>query len=90
MAHYNYHLSGMIYKYFLDNNIKSTVHFVNRLDAMTSGLVILAKNSYINDLMKNAKITKKYLIEVEGNLDKEGIIETGIRRISENDLCPLE
>ena len=32
MRHYKYHLSGMIYKYFLENNIKSTVHFVNRLD----------------------------------------------------------
>ena len=47
MAHYNYHLSGMIYKYFLENNIKSTVHFVNRLDYETSGLIIIAKHQYI-------------------------------------------
>ena len=36
------------------------------------------------ELMKNAKITKKYLIEVEGILEQSGIIETGIRRISED------
>jgi 23S rRNA pseudouridine1911/1915/1917 synthase len=84
IKHFDHSLANYVMSYYKRNGILSNIHFVNRLDAMTSGLVILAKNSYINDLMKNAKITKKYLIEVEGNLDKEGIIETGIRRISED------
>ncbi len=84
IKHFENSLANYVMSYYKRNGILSNIHFVNRLDGMTSGLVILAKNSYINDSMKNIKITKKYLIEVEGILEKEGIIETGIRRISED------
>ena len=85
MAHYNYHLSGMIYKYFLDNNIKSTVHFVNRLDYETSGLIIIAKHQYIHHLFNYVTINKYYFCIVEGLLDvKKGLIDKPILKL-END-----
>ena len=84
IKHFDNSLANYVMSYYKRNGILSNIHFVNRLDAMTSGLVILAKNSYVNDLMKNTKIKKKYLIEVEGILEQSGIIETGIRRISED------
>lgn len=85
MRHYQYHLSGMIYKYFLDNNIKSTVHFVNRLDYETSGLIIIAKHQYIHNLFNYIKINKYYYCIVEGKLNnKKGIIDKPILKL-END-----
>lgn len=83
--HYLYHLSGMIYKYFLDNNIKSTVHFVNRLDYETSGLIIIAKHQYIHHLFNYIKINKKYYCIVENILEnKNGLIDKPILKL-END-----
>ena len=85
MAHYNYHLSGMIYKYFLDNNIKSTVHFVNRLDYETQGLIIIAKHQYVHHLFNYVKINKYYYCIVEGILNnKKGLIDKPILKL-END-----
>ena len=84
IKHYDHSLANYVMSYYKRNGILSNIHFVNRLDAMTSGLVILAKNSYINDAMKNTYITKRYLVEVEGILEHDGIIETGIRRISDD------
>lgn len=85
MRHYKYHLSGMIYKYFLDNNIKSTVHFVNRLDYETSGLIIIAKHQYIHHLFNYVNINKYYYCIVEGLLEnKKGLIDKPILKL-END-----
>ena len=85
MRHYQYHLSGMIYKYFKENNIKSTVHFVNRLDYETSGLIIIAKHQYIHHLFNYVKINKYYYCIVENILkDKKGIIDKPILKL-END-----
>ena len=85
MAHYKHHLSGMIYKYFLDNNIKSTVHFVNRLDYETSGLIIIAKHQYIHHLFNYVNINKNYYCIVEGILNnKKGLIDKPILKL-END-----
>lgn len=82
IKHFKNSLANYVMSYYKRNGILSNIHFVNRLDAMTSGIVVLAKNAYINDLMKNAIIEKKYLLEVEGTLLNDGVISTGIRRIS--------
>ena len=85
MRHYQYHLSGMIYKYFKENNIKSTVHFVNRLDYETSGLIIIAKHQYIHHLFNYVKINKYYYCIVENILkEKKEIINKPILKL-END-----
>lgn len=85
MRHYKYHLSGMIFKYFLENNIKSTVHFVNRLDYETSGLIIIAKHQYIHHLFNYVNINKKYYCIVENILDiKKGLIDKPILKLEDD------
>ncbi len=57
-------------------------HPVNRLDKDTSGLMIVAKNSFAHDklnlLLQQNKIQKTYLAVVEGNLDGNAIIDLPI------------
>ncbi len=82
-CHFNNSLANFVASYYKRHGIISNIHFVNRLDKKTSGLIILAKNIYVNELMKQTKIIKKYLLEVEGIIEKdEGVIETGIIRPS--------
>lgn len=80
IGHYTDSLSNYIKYYFDSNNIDSTVHLVNRLDYETSGLVLVAKSSYVHNLFKKVKITKKYYAVVSGIIDKDGIIEKPIIR----------
>ncbi len=70
-AHYNHNLGSQVLYYFSQNNIKSKVHFINRLDKETQGLVLIAKHQYIHNLFsKTVKITKKYKCLVS-NIPKE-------------------
>lgn len=79
--HYNHSLANFVMSYYKRKGIEANIHFVSRLDAPTSGLIILAKNSYMTTLMKDAELQKYYLLEVWGNLpNTDGIIETGIER----------
>lgn len=78
--------------YFEKNNIKRKVRFVNRLDRDTSGLIIVAKNSYahakIMDEFSNNQVDKIYLAICRGDFkEKQGEIvkkislcQDGIRR----------
>ncbi|MDD3383818.1 MAG: RluA family pseudouridine synthase [Bacilli bacterium] len=81
IAHHDYHLSGIIIKYYNEKNTKATVHYVNRLDKDTSGLIIVAKHQYIHGLFAHVQIKKKYLLKVNGNLiKKEDIIISSIKK----------
>lgn len=83
--HFTNSLANYVASYYKRKGIISNIHFVNRLDAKTSGLIILAKNMYINEVMKKTNIIKKYLLEVEGIMEKDyDIIETGIERENED------
>ena len=67
--------------YFINNNIQSNIHLVNRLDYATSGLMIIAKSNICQHELSKDKITKKYLAYVDGILDvKEGLIDKPIAR----------
>ena len=60
-AHYSHNLGSRVLNYFKENNIHSKVHFINRLDKETQGLVLIAKHQYIHNLFaKTTKIIKKY------------------------------
>ena len=77
------HLSGTLangVKYYLNN--KKKIRAINRLDRDTSGIVLFAKNEYIQELMiKNVKIEKEYIAIINGVLEKEsGIIDKPIAR----------
>ena len=80
IGHYTDSLANFIKYYFDEKNINSTVHLVNRLDFETSGLVLVAKSSYIHNLFKKVKITKKYYAVCSGIIDNDGIIEKPIIR----------
>lgn len=77
--HYTNSLANYVMSYYKRMGIEANIHFVSRLDAPTSGLIMLAKNSYVLTLLKDAGIIKKYLLEVSGHLkEKTGIIKAGI------------
>ncbi len=79
--HYNHSLANYIMSYYKRCGIVANIHFVSRLDAPTSGLIILAKNSYMLTLMKNTTLNKYYLLEVHGLINNdEGTIEAGIEK----------
>jgi 23S rRNA pseudouridine1911/1915/1917 synthase len=75
-------LSGIISNYFRSIKINSKIHLVNRLDAETSGITLVAKHQLIHSLLSNLKIVSKYRVKVEGKLTPEsGIIEKKIAKL---------
>lgn len=84
-----YHLDDTLsngVKYYFDNiSLKKKLRPINRLDRNTSGLVVFAKNEYVQELlivqMSNGSFKKKYLGVIEGNLDEiSGSISAPISR----------
>lgn len=73
-------LANKVTYYFNQNNIKSKIHLVNRLDKLTSGLVIIAKNQYIHNIMQRVNISKKYLALLKGRINKNGYINVKISK----------
>ncbi|TJX13859.1 RluA family pseudouridine synthase [Tissierella creatinini] len=84
-SHQNNTLSNGIAYHFKNNGIKKKIRFVNRLDMDTTGLLIIAKNSYAHQQMalqfENNTVEKKYLAIVSGIIkDDEGYIDLPIGR----------
>lgn len=71
-SHYSDSLSNGIKYYFEKNNIHRKIRPVNRLDKDTSGIVIFAKNEYIQEClikqMLNKEFKKTYIGILEGNM----------------------
>lgn len=85
MDHYTDSLSNGIAFYFNQIGLKKKIRPVNRLDKDTSGIVIFAKNEYIQEClvrqMKSKEFIKKYIAVVNGSLDNlEGTISAPIAR----------
>ena len=83
--HYDNTLSNGVKYYFDSIKLDKKIRPVNRLDKDTSGLVVFAKNSYIQEClikqMKNNIFKKNYIAVLDGILEKEnGIIELPISR----------
>lgn len=78
--------------YFLKEGIARKVRFVNRLDRDTSGVILVAKNSYAHSMlskqMEGQSVEKKYLALCSGWFTQQegeiiapiGLSEDGIRR----------
>ena len=80
-------LISMIHHYYLENNITTNVHLVNRLDFLTTGIVIVAKAGFIHHALSSQVMTKKYLCYITGTLEeKQGTIDLPIRRIAPLDI----
>ncbi len=82
-------LNGMSY-YFEQNDIKKKVRFVNRLDRDTSGVLVLAKNSFGHQQMSKQfiedTVEKGYMAVVDGIVeDDEGVIDAPIEREDDED-----
>ena len=85
MLHYDNSLSNGVKYYFNLIGLHKKIRPVNRLDRNTSGLVIFAKNEYVQEfLIKEMQIktfSKEYLAILEGTLDKkQGTINAPIAR----------
>ena len=85
MDHYDDSLSNGIKYYFDSIGLKRKIRPVNRLDKNTSGIVVFAKNEYIQEClvkqMKSNTFEKEYIAIVEGIINKkEEIIDVPIAR----------
>ena len=85
MDHYEDSLSNGVKYYFNSIGLKRKIRPVNRLDKNTSGIVIFAKNEYIQEYlikqMKDNTFEKEYIALVDGIIDKqEQIVEAPIAR----------
>ena len=73
MLHFEDSLSNGIKYYFNQINLNRKIRPVNRLDKDTSGIVIFAKNDYMQEcLVKQMKLgifKKEYIALLEGNVD---------------------
>ena len=85
MLHYDNSLSNGIRYYFDSIGLKRKIRPVNRLDKDTSGIVIFAKNEYIQNClvyqMQTKEFKKEYIAICEGIFKKKnGTIELPIAR----------
>lgn len=85
ILHYDTSLSNGVKYYFDSINLHRKIRIVNRLDKDTSGIVIFAKNEYIQEClayqMKTKTFKKEYIGILEGILDeKAGTINAPIAR----------
>ena len=85
MDHYEDSLSNGIKYYFNSTRLKRKIRPVNRLDKNTSGIVVFAKNEYIQEClirqMKSDTFEKEYIALVNGLLNKtEQVVEAPIAR----------
>ncbi len=83
--HYDNSLSNGVKSYFDSINLKRKIRPVNRLDKDTSGIVIFAKNEYVQEFlvkqMINKTFNKEYIGILEGILkNKSGTIDVPISR----------
>ena len=85
ILHYNDTLSNGVKFYFESIGLKRKIRPVNRLDLNTSGLVVFAKNEYIQESlikqMQSNSFQKEYIAIVSGNFEnKSGTINLPIAR----------
>ena len=85
VLHYEDSLSNGIAFYFNKIGLRKKIRPVNRIDKDTSGLVIFAKNEYVQEClihqMKNDTFQKTYFAIVEGFIEeKQGTINVPIAR----------
>lgn len=78
-------LANFVKGYFESKKEKLKVRFVNRLDRETSGVIVLAKNDYAQDIlskqMQGGEFTKEYIAIVHGDVEKDnGTIDLPIKR----------
>ncbi len=89
MLHYDNSLSNGVQYYYNSIGLRKKIRPVNRLDKDTSGIVIFAKNEYIQEClirqMSKDLFIKKYIAILDGILEKKsGTIKAPISRKSDS------
>lgn len=84
-GHPSHTIANGVMKYMIDSTQSFKIRFINRLDMDTSGILVVAKNSHVQDdftkQMAGNKVEKKYIAVVKGILaHDEGIIDLPIGR----------
>ena len=72
------HPSGIYYKnslWYLLKHIYKNIHFINRIDRETSGIVLISKDSTIVDKLVKSITLKKYIVKVHGNFPDKLLAE---------------
>ncbi len=82
--------NGLSY-YFHQRNYDMKIRFINRIDRDTSGIVLVAKNSYAQSVlleqMNSATVDKKYYALVDGIVDKDtGTIDAPTGKKNDGDI----
>lgn len=85
ILHFDNSLSNGVKYYFDTINLHKKIRPVNRLDRNTSGIVVFAKNEYVQDLlskqMQNKIFQKNYIAICEGSFEnKSGTVNAPIAR----------
>ena len=85
ILHYENSLSNGVKYYFDNNGINKKIRPINRLDRDTTGIVLFAKNEYIQEClskqMQSGIFYKEYVAILEGTLEKTfGTIDAPIAR----------
>ncbi len=75
--------NGVIY-YWQKKGEKRVFRAVNRLDKNTSGIMLIAKNSYAHarmcEMFHSKDFSRKYIAIVEGEIERDGTIDAPIAR----------
>ncbi|WP_353097815.1 RluA family pseudouridine synthase [Tissierella praeacuta] len=93
-SHQENTLSNGIAYYFKEKGIKKKIRFVNRLDMNTTGILIVAKNSFAHQQMalqfESNKVEKKYQAIVDDIVEKdEDYIDLPIGREEEKSIIKI-
>jgi len=92
-SHFENSLAGMVKRYQKQQNNYYTFRALNRLDAGTSGIVIIAKDIFSYNILINKKsIIKEYLAISDGEIKNPITIEKGIKNDFEQHvhLCSVD
>ena len=76
-------LANGIMAYYQKHHIQRAIHFVNRLDKETSGLMMVAKSRYIHECFAShiKSVKRVYHALVAGHPEPAGVIEGRIARV---------
>jgi len=85
-------IANGVMKYMEDTGQSFKIRFINRLDMDTSGVLVMGKNSHVQDsyvkLMKQDMISKEYIALVRGRLEADtGIIDAPIGHPDPDSIC---
>ncbi|MCK9471418.1 MAG: RluA family pseudouridine synthase [Bacilli bacterium] len=79
--HQDDNLVSRVLAYFFKNNIQANCHILTRLDYPVSGIVIIAKNAYVHNMLSKTQISKEYLCKTSEPLpENSGNIHLPITR----------